>query len=401
MVVGDSVAQGSVDDWTWRYRLWEHLVGTGVDVDFVGPRDDLFDRQGDQFGSHDYADPGFDQDHAARWGMAFASQDHPIGDLVASCRPDVVVEALGINDLTWLGTPPEMVLSAARAFVVDARAADPQVDVVLAELPQTWFTGVTAYNQALPGLASELDTPESRVVAAVPAQELVQDVDTYDPAHLSATGEVKMAAGVADALADIGVGALYPRPLPEVDNGPTRPAVLVASAGDGQVALSWTRPPGATGEVVWIRDATLEEGWHPLPGRVEHPGSSWTATGLIDYHEYQFRLQSAKGSVVAEQLFSNVVAATPQKPAPGPAALHLIARRHRLVARWTSAAGATSYVLTWKRRGEPDSLRSRTTTARRFRIDRVRPGKAYRVTVTPLNDRTPGPTAAALARLRR
>ena len=43
LLVGDSVTQGSAGDWTWRYRLWKHFDAAGVAVDFVGPRNDLYD----------------------------------------------------------------------------------------------------------------------------------------------------------------------------------------------------------------------------------------------------------------------------------------------------------------------------------------------------------------------
>ena len=43
MIIGDSVAQGSSGDWTWRYRLWQTLTSSGVPFDLVGPHDDLFD----------------------------------------------------------------------------------------------------------------------------------------------------------------------------------------------------------------------------------------------------------------------------------------------------------------------------------------------------------------------
>ncbi|RYP88068.1 hypothetical protein EKO23_04285 [Nocardioides guangzhouensis] len=399
LVVGDSVAQGSSGDWTWRYRLWKHLTGSGARVDLVGPRDDLFDRQADRFGSQAYADPVFDRDHAARWGMAFAEQDHPIGDLVTPCRPDVVVEALGINDLVWQDSSPQTVVEEARTLVADARAADPTVDVVLSALPQTWFAGVSEYNAVLPALAAELSSDESRVVAADTGTGFVENVDTYDVAHLSATGEVKLAAGVADALGALGVGTPYPRPLPVVPNGPSRPAVLSAVAGDGRVRLAWTLPPGAESVVVWLRDATAGEPWTRLPYAVPWPTTTWTATGLTNYHEYRFRLQAAKGTAVSET-FSNTVPSRPRKPAPGPVSLTLTSGRHRLVARWTASRRATAYVVSWKRRGAEGGEHRRRTSSRYLRIDHLRSGGSYRVRVMPLNVRTVGPTATKYGRPR-
>ncbi len=43
LLVGDSVTQGSAGDWTWRYRLAQHLVDADVPFDFVGPDDGLLD----------------------------------------------------------------------------------------------------------------------------------------------------------------------------------------------------------------------------------------------------------------------------------------------------------------------------------------------------------------------
>ena len=90
LLVGDSVTQGSAGDWTWRYRLWEHLDAAGVEFDLVGPRTDLYDNIAGEHGSAAYADGEFDRDHAARWGMQVEVLDVPIADLVAEHRPDVV-----------------------------------------------------------------------------------------------------------------------------------------------------------------------------------------------------------------------------------------------------------------------------------------------------------------------
>ncbi|GAB3783795.1 GDSL-type esterase/lipase family protein [Nocardioides ungokensis] len=313
LLVGDSVTQGSSGDWTWRYRLWQHLVSSGVRVDLVGPYEDLFDNVTSTQGSDAYLDPVFDRDHAARWGMAFGDESPPVGDLVRRYHPDVVVEMLGVNDLGWRHAPPAAVDELARRFVADARAGDPGVDVVLGEVAQTWVPGAPEYDASLPALAADLTTGASRVVAAAPAAPLVQGVDTYDAAHPTATGEVKLAAGVGDALSVLGIGPHSPWPLPVVPNGPRVPATLTASPGDGEVMLSWQSPPGATAEYVWIRDATTGEAWTRLPDPVT--GTSWTSGGLTNGDSYEFRLQAEKGSVAAEDLYSDVVTATPT-PAP-------------------------------------------------------------------------------------
>lgn len=309
MLVGDSVTQGSSGDWTWRYRLWEHLEGLEVDSDFVGPDEQV---AGPPPGEPnlDYADPDFDRDHAARWGKSFLDEDRPIADLVETYHPEVVVELLGINDTVWRGLPTPQLVEEARGFVADVQAADPSVDVVLGALPQIWYDGVSAYNVALDDVAAELTTAQSEVVVARPVLPYVKDVDTYDPLHPSATGELRIAAGMANALAEIGIGSPYARSLPVVAPVPTSPAVLSgAPAWDpSAVDLSWTPPPGGWTAYVWRRDVTRGEEWLRLP--LGLAGTTWTAEGLIAGDVYEFRLQMAKGTSESE-VFSNVVSVTP------------------------------------------------------------------------------------------
>jgi lysophospholipase L1-like esterase len=320
LLVGDSVTQGSSGDWTWRYRLWQHLVEAGVRADLVGPDDDLLDPATRERGSHEYADPDFDQDHAARWGMSFLDQDHPIGELVDDYHPDVVVEMLGINDLAWRHATAAEVEEEARRFVRDAQAADPDLDVVVGALPQSWVPGVGEYDAALPALAAELATDASDVVVAAAPEPFVQGVDTYDSAHPAASGEVAIAASVADALAGLGIGTPYPRPLPAVPNGPREQATLTAVPADGSAMLSWQLPPGADSAYVWVRDATVGQPWtrQPDPVRV----TTATVAGLVAGHTYELRLQAARGTAVAQDVYSVVVPVTipvPPPPAPAPA----------------------------------------------------------------------------------
>lgn len=396
LLVGDSVTQGSAGDWTWRYRLWHHLVDSGTAVDFVGPRDDLLDNVTSTQGSHAYADPAFDPDHAARWGMSFAAQDVPIGALVEEYHPDVVVEQLGINDLAWDRRSPAEVAAFARRFVEDARAADPSVAVVLGGLPQTWVPGAQEYDASLPALASALSTDGSTVVAASPEQPFVEGTDTYDAAHPTATGEVKIAAGVADALAVLGVGRPYPRPLPVVPNGPRVPAALSVRAGDGEATLTWQSPPGATAEYVWIRDATTGEPWARLPYAVRQ--STFTAGGLTNYDAYQFRLQAEKGWVAAEDLYSDVATVTPQRPAPGPVpGLAASALDHGLLVTWGPSDTATSYRVSWAPSDDPADVTVATVTGLTLEIDSLQAGLPYQVGIDPVNDRTPGPQVSIVA----
>lgn len=390
LIVGDSVTQGSTGDWTWRYRLWQHLLASGVSVDFVGPRDDLFDRASSTFGSHDYVDPLFDQDHAAGWGTLLTAQDQPIGDLVSAFRPDVVIEMLGLNDLVNARASSAQLHDELVTFVSAARAADPGIDIVLGELPQVWIPSVADFNTGFPIVAQSLDRAESRVLAAPTGEAFVERLDSYDTQHPSATGEVKIAAGFADTLALLGIGSAYPRPLPRIPNGPRQAATLSVKSGDRSAILSWQAPPGATGQFVWVRDGTAKESWNRLSAPAA--GTSWILKGLANFHRYKIRLQPAKGTAVSEDIFSNTVEVTPGPPAVS--SLTVKARRHGLRVRWKRLASVSGYRVAWWPTGHPNRAAVKDTKRRATILKKLIAGRAYRVKVTTLTYGLRGPAAS-------
>lgn len=72
MFVGDSMTIGSVGDFTWRYRMWQHLNASyGAPYAIVGPRTGLYDMHADAPVSHAYGAPDFPArawGHLAGWG---------------------------------------------------------------------------------------------------------------------------------------------------------------------------------------------------------------------------------------------------------------------------------------------------------------------------------------------
>lgn len=348
LVIGDSVTSGSAGDWTWRYRLWQHLAAGTGEVDFVGPYDDVYDNIADQPGSLAYNDPAFDTDHASRWGLTLAFPVNAIGDLVSTHMPDVVVAMLGVNDLTFLQRTPEDVASSVRGFVTDARAADPAVDLVLVHQVQSWYPGVPRLNELVDDLAVELDTVDSRVTVAPAEVGFAQTQDTWDPAHPNARGELVIAASVADALSGIGLALPYPRPLPDVPLGPRQAPVLAGDARDGGLSLTWSGPPGADKEVVWVRDVTTGAAWRQVATVPEPMSGPYVVDGLVNGHTYAARLQPAKGYWAAEDdAASNVVTLRPLPPPPGRVTLSSVdsPRRDRVRVVGAPATGATRYRL--------------------------------------------------------
>lgn len=58
MFVGDSMTIGRAGDFTWRYRMWQHLNASyGGPYAIVGPRTGLYDAHADAPVSHAYGAP--------------------------------------------------------------------------------------------------------------------------------------------------------------------------------------------------------------------------------------------------------------------------------------------------------------------------------------------------------
>jgi len=307
LVVGDSVTQGASGDYTWRYRLWKTLQTRQKAVDFVGPRAELSD------GSTAYADPDFDQDHAARWGAFFTVDGWWAGlgyaedvtkDLVAAYAPDVVIEDLGLNNLTFGAASPAQVIALVEGFVTDVREVRPSASIVLGQLTQQWVPGgaVGTYNAMLLDLADELDRPDARVVVATVPTDYTELGDTYDHSHPNAEGEAKIAAQFADALATL---PLPDKPVPR----PTYAGAAALSARPrvGSARLDFTVPTGATKQVIWKRDLTRGGRWRTAavvgPGADHH-----RVTHLRRHHRYAFKLLAYEGTT-ASSAFSNVARA--------------------------------------------------------------------------------------------
>jgi hypothetical protein len=360
MLVGDSMTQESSGDWTWRYRLWQHLTEHAVSFDLVGPRNDLWEYVEAHDGSQAYINPDFDRDHAARWGMPLAlmDQDPPaglgytIGELINEFHPDVVVEMLGVNDLAFGNKTPAQLIGMLDDFVHQARAADPDVDIVLGQIPQPWRSDVATFNPMLDALADNLDTVHARVVSADTDADYSL-VDSFDSAHPNARGELKIAAAFEDVLATLGVGPVADRPLPEVSLGPRIPPVLSATGGLRQVLLSWVRSPGSHQSEIWARDLTAGQDWHRV---AEHAtGTSATVSGLPGWHHVQLRTAPFKGDQIAvEDAWSNVVDVQVLDDHLDRAVATVNATAGGVVTvGWAPVPGATSYAVQWRRVDRP------------------------------------------------
>ena len=237
MPAGDSMTHGADGDRTWRYHLWNHLAPHVEGLDFVGPftapatpeqivPPEMIGAEPSEGNpeSVDYRYPDFDQDHNARWGRTLADATTTITADVMEHRPDVLCVMIGLNDLLHPISAQEME-RRIRDYVEGAREGNPNIRILMAEaLPialveqdQGFALRLYVYNELVRELADELSTAGSPVVAFDLARAESWDVatDTYDGTHPNDGGELKIAAGFADALSRaFGMGPGYQRPLP-------------------------------------------------------------------------------------------------------------------------------------------------------------------------------------------
>lgn len=220
LFVGDSMTVGAAGDYTWRYRMWQHLSALGEPFSVVGPRATLYDRGADDAVSADYADPGFPphaRRHLAGWGEGWLHMVPQIGDAVREYRPDVLLISLGLIDLGFYTDAGQTAVNVER-FIAAARAARPRVRMVLLPvIPNTRadldpdFAGQCAeLNVRMAKAVADHDTPGSPLLLASRPKGYDILLDTYDGTHPNVSGEHKLAAAFADAMHQAwGIGAPY------------------------------------------------------------------------------------------------------------------------------------------------------------------------------------------------
>ncbi|MFJ5808888.1 GDSL-type esterase/lipase family protein [Streptomyces sp. NBC_01426] len=221
MFVGDSMTIGRAGDYTWRYRMWQHLNATmGGPYAIVGPRGEVYDSLTDGPTSHEYADPGFPapaRRHLAGWGEGWQHMAPLIGPAVREGRADVLLVSLGLIDLGFY-TKAEQTADNVRRFVARARAAHSRVRMVLlpvipnvrAESDAPFAAEVARFNELLAKAVADLSTDASPILLAARPQAYDIHRDTYDGTHPNASGEHRLAGEFAAVLHQAwGIGGPY------------------------------------------------------------------------------------------------------------------------------------------------------------------------------------------------
>jgi lysophospholipase L1-like esterase len=242
MIVGDSITEGSQGDYTWRYWLWRHLTSNNVPgLRFVGPRhglDDLSESFANE-DSDDYADAGFETAHDALWGQPYTAIMTAIEDHVREHQPDILLTLLGINDFAWSDETPFQVEQDMRIYIAEARRAKRELKFAFgrvlpterAETDADFASRVSEFNVRLDKTAAELSLDFSPIVIVQDDDGFVPSEHTWDGTHPNTHGELRIAAAFADTMhAGFGLGAPYPRPLPDIADVQKSAAIIALGA---------------------------------------------------------------------------------------------------------------------------------------------------------------------------
>lgn len=245
MCVGDSMTIGRAGDFTWRYRMWQHLEASfDGPYAIVGPRTELYATDTGTPASTAYAAEDFPPDarrHLAGWGEGWLHMAPVIADTVTEHRADVLLVSLGLIDLGFYTDSDQTALNA-RAFLTAARTANPHIRCVLlpvipnirAESDAPFAAECTRFNELLAKTVADLDTPASPLLLASHPPGYDIHTDTYDGTHPGPSGEHRLAAAYADAMHQAwGLGGPYraeddfliPSPSASPVRASARPAV--------------------------------------------------------------------------------------------------------------------------------------------------------------------------------
>ncbi|KAF4943413.1 hypothetical protein FGADI_13440, partial [Fusarium gaditjirri] len=190
MVVGDSISQGREGDFTWRYRIWQFFKQNGIDVEMVGPYKGTVppDTPAAPPPPIIYGNPvptsapktsgGYSEDVDEAF---LANCNHFSAWQERLSFPQCHSTILTSNKTYYMFySDAAGTLDSVNTFVANSRAANPNVKIAMADVPQRSFIrgrddlvkNTEIYNKLLPGYISKWSTKQSPI-------HLVQLADNY------------------------------------------------------------------------------------------------------------------------------------------------------------------------------------------------------------------------------
>ncbi|MGO4213499.1 fibronectin type III domain-containing protein, partial [Terriglobus sp. YAF25] len=120
---------------------------------------------------------------------------------------------------------------------------------------------------------------------------------------------------------------------------PPSASTLTATAGNSQVALTWTTAQRAASYNIY--EGTTSGGESATPIATGITGTAYSVTGLTNGTAYYFEVVGVNAQGTGT--ISNEAAATPAGSPPAPTGLTAVASNGQAVLTWTASTGATSY----------------------------------------------------------
>ncbi|MBF8963547.1 cellulose-binding protein [Pontibacter sp. FD36] len=216
MPLGNSITQGNMELYSYRYALWKKLIDEGVNFEFVGSQTENY------IGTPSFADyegQSFSNRNEGHWGwradeILNGGDGKNIEDWAEAHRPDIVLLHLGTNDLNQKQSI-ESTLEDLKQIAEVLREQNPAIVILMAQLLpanekdvylKELGEEIPHFNAQLPTLVAALNNdsryPDSQVVLVDQNTGFNPDPnpnsiagmgDSYDGLHPNKLGEEKMA----------------------------------------------------------------------------------------------------------------------------------------------------------------------------------------------------------------
>jgi hypothetical protein len=182
---------------------------------------------------------------------------------------------------------------------------------------------------------------------------------------------------------------------------PGAPTSVLATAGNGQIRVSWGAPSSTGGAYITRYTATASPGGRTCSTTMHDlavPAAACTITGLTNGVAYQVSVgafnSTGQGAAAA-------AAATPTGPPSAPRSVVASPRTRSLVASWASPTSSGGLPITrYTATASPGGRSCSTTGSRSCTITGLINGTAYRIIVTARNSKGAGPSSVPSAAMR-
>jgi hypothetical protein len=278
---------------SYRYDLWFRLIEEGYDIDFVGSSTLPISFHQDLYPKY-LTD--FDRDNEGLPRLLSSQMIEPARRASADYEPDIVLLWVGSSDISQLGSAGvDNADSAIRDLIEAIRSSVPGVTLLLGlthRVPVLDQANVDALNNAVFAIASDLDTPQSRIiivdhVTGFDAGSMIQSDGIYH----NQIGEAWVAENWFNVLADI---------LPTSESFSINSGINDAwysPSTNGQGFLLTTFPESKTMFLAWF---TFDSERPPEDAEavLGEPGQRWlTAQGTYEGDSANLTIYSSAGGV--------------------------------------------------------------------------------------------------------